>query len=357
MITGAVQPPDRRRADSRSMSYPCSIYNLGIIANRTIPGIPSSSIDSIDLRISLGELPAWLDKPDHHTSRLSYTSDYTDSSGEPLLRVYRLQDGKYHHFRYADRTEFLVDHTGTEIWCSWQEPLTIEDAATYLLGPVLGFVLLLRGVVCLHASAVVVGSEAIALIGPAGSGKSTTAAAFSSRGFTILADDVVTLDDRADHFLVRPSYPCIRLWPASVKALYGSESLLPRLTPNWDKRYLDLTNIPDQVERKSLPLSAIYVLGERSDEAAAPFVVPLDRTNALLSLIANTYTNYLMDKNMQALQFELLGRVLANVPVRKITPHADASRLPELCDCIFNDFASLKPRAVKTQDSRQAVHV
>ena len=189
MITGAVQPPDRRRADSRSMSYPCSIYNLGIIANRTIPGIPSSSIDSIDLRISLGELPAWLDKPDHHTSRLSYTSDYTDSSGEPLLRVYRLQDGKYHHFRYADRTEFLVDHTGTEIWCSWQEPLTIEDAATYLLGPVLGFVLLLRGVVCLHASAVVVGSEAIALIGPAGSGKSTTAAAFSSRGFTILADD------------------------------------------------------------------------------------------------------------------------------------------------------------------------
>jgi len=265
-----------------------------------------------------------------------------------------LLDGRYHHFCYADQTEFLVDSAGTEIWSCWQEPLTIEDAATYLLGPVFGFVLLLRGIVCLHASAVVVDREAIALIGPAGSGKSTTAAAFSSRGFDILADDVVTLDDHSDRFMVRPSYPCIRLWPASVKALYGNESHLPKLTPNWEKRYLDLT---DQFERNALPLSAIYVLRERSDAAGAPFVTPLDRTNALLSLIGNTYTNYLMDKNMQARQFELLRRVLAHVPVRTVTPHADARRLHELCDCILGDFASLKAQGAETQDSVRAVHV
>jgi hypothetical protein len=336
------------------MSYRCSIYNLGIIANRTIPGVPASAIDSIDVRIFFGELPAWVGELDH---QLSYTSDYTDSSGEPLLRVSRSSDGAYHHFRYADQTEFLVDHAGTEIWCCWQGPLTIEDAATYLLGPVFGFVLLLRGIVCLHASAVVVDSEAVALVGPAGSGKSTTAAAFSASGSTILADDVVTLDDHSDRFMVRPSYPCIRLWPASVKALYGSESHLPRLTPNWDKRYLDLTDVSDQFERKPLPLSAVYVLGERSALEAAPFVTPLDRTDALLSLIANTYTNYLMDKRMQARQFDLLSRVLANVPVRRVTPHADARRLPELCDCICGDFASLKPRSAPAQDSQRSVHV
>jgi hypothetical protein len=337
------------------MSYRCSIYNLGIIANRTIPGVPASVIDSIDLRISFGELPAWVRELDH---QLSYTSEYTDSTGEPLLRVFSLSEGAFHHFRYADQTEFLVDNAGTEIWCHWQEPLTIEDAATYLLGPVFGFVLLLRGVVSLHASAVVVDSEVVALVGPAGAGKSTTAAAFSARGFTILADDVVTLDDRADRFLVRPSYPCIRLWPASVKALYGSESHLPRLTPNWDKRYLDLTNVSDQFQRKPLPLSAVYVFGARSDLEAAPFVTPLDRSDALLSLIANTYTNYLMDKQMQARQFELLSRLLANVPVRKVTPHANADRLRELCDCLISDFASLKSRSdAMDQHSQRAVHV
>ena len=327
------------------MPYRCSIYNLGIAANRSIPGVPPSSINSIDLRIFFGSLPAWVDELE---SRLSYTSEYTDHSGVPLLRVYRLSDGKYHHFRYADRTEFLIDGTGTEIWCCWAEPFTIEDAATYLLGPVLGFVLLLRGIVSLHASAVSVDGEAIALVGPAGSGKSTTAAGFSARGFNVLADDVVTLDDAGERFLVRPSYPCIRLWPASVKALFGNESHLPLLTPNWDKRYLDLS---DQFQRKPLPLSAIYVFGERCNDNDAPYVQPIESTDALLSLIANTYINYLMDRKMQARQFHLLRRVVASLPVRKVTPHADAGRLRELCDCISSDFASL------TKDSYRTVHV
>src|SRR5687768_9954920 len=336
------------------MSYRCSIYNLGITANRAISGVPPSSIDAVDVRISFGSLPAWIHELDPRESRVSYTSDYTGESGEPLLRVFRALGGTYHHFRYADETEFLIDNAGTEIGCCWREPLTIEDAATYLLGPVMGFVLLLRGVVCLHASAVVIDSEAIALVGPAGSGKSTTAAAFSSRGFSILAEDVVALDHDADRFLVRPAYPCIRLWPASVKALYGDESHLPKLTPNWDKRYLDLTG---RFPTKSVPLSAIYVFGERRDESDAPFVQPLDCTDALLSLIANTYTNYLIDKNMQARQFDLLTRVLANVPVRRVIPHADPRRLQQLCDCILLDFASLKPRLSEQEQSSLAVHV
>lgn len=334
------------------MSFRCSIYDLGVSANRAIPGVLSSSTDAIDLSIHFGSLPAWVRELDLRDYQLSYTSQYTDNSGQPLLHVFRLLGGTYHYFRYADGTEFLIDNAGGEIWNCWRKPLTIEDAATYLLGPVFGFVLLLRGVVCLHASAIAVDSEAVALVGPAGSGKSTAAAAFSSRGFAILAEDVVTLDDRDDEFLVWPSYPCIRLWPASVKALFGTESHLPRLTPNWDKRCLALPR--EKFAREALPLSAIYVLGERSHEAAAPFIEPVDRADALLSLIANTYINYLMDKRMQARQFDLLTRVLAGVPVRKVTPHADASRIQELCDCIVND---LNVHSSKTHDALRAVHV
>src|SRR5687768_9479856 len=238
------------------MSYRCLIYGLGITANRTIPGVPSSAIDSIDVHVSFGSLPAWFQELDSQQSEISYTAEYTDHAGQPVLRVFRLLGGKYHHFFYADNTEFVVDHSGTKIWASWSPPLTIEDTATYLLGPIMGFVMLLRGIVSLHASAVVVGSEAVALVGPAGSGKSTTAAAFSANGFKILADDVVTLDDRAGDFLVRPAYPCIRLWPASVKTLYGNESHLPKLTPNWDKRYLDLTPL---FPTTPLSLSVIYL--------------------------------------------------------------------------------------------------
>jgi hypothetical protein len=320
------------------MSYRCSIYGLGVVANKIIPGVPASAIAREDLRISFGSLPPWLHELST-TQTETYVADYKDECGSPVLRVFRVMDGKYYRFRYADRTEFLIDENGGEIWAQWPEPLTLEDACTYLLGPVMGFVMLLRGVVCLHASAIAIGDEAIALAGPAGSGKSTTAAAFSDSGYSILAEDVVTLDDRVDRFLVRPAYPCIRLWPAAVTALYGDEMHLPKLTPNWDKRYLDLS---ERFQRASLPLVAIYLLGERRDETDAPFIEPLDKSEGLMSLVANTYATKLMDKQMRAREFELLTRVLNNVSVRRVTPHTDTARIPELCESILIDFESIK---------------
>lgn len=267
---------------------------------------------------------------------MTYVTEYTDDCGNPALTFSKLQGGKFYRFSYGDRTEFVVDHRGSEIWTTWPEPLTLEDATTYLLGPVLGFVLLLRGLVCLHGSAIVLDGEAIALIGPAGAGKSTTAAAFAARGFSVLAEDVVTLDDRGDRFVVRPAYPCIRLWPASAAALYGSRSALPPLTPNWDKCYVDLTERSGQFEQKPRRLAAIYVLGERRDDSQAPFVQPLDRSEGLISLIANTYATKLMDKQMRAREFEILSRVLANVPLRRVTPHTDPKRIQDLCDVILS---------------------
>ena len=313
------------------------MYGLGIVANEIIPGIPAAPTASDDVRITFSSLPSWLNEVSINQVE-TYVADYKDECGNPVLRMFSVLEGKYLRFSYADQTEFLVDRAGTEVWAKWTKPLTIEDTATYLLGPVMGFVMLLRGIVCLHASAIAIDNKAIALLGPAGSGKSTTAAAFSERGFSILAEDVVTLDDRGNHFLVRPAYPCIRLWPASVKALYGSETHLPKLTPNWDKCYLDLTEHAEQFQAEPLPLAAIYHLSERRHDAVAPFVQSLDRSEGLLSLIANTYATKLMDKDMRAREFELLTRVLNHVPLRRVTPHADPARIPELCDSIVKDF-------------------
>ena len=322
------------------MRYPCSIYGLGVVANRIIPTVPASPITSVDISISFGSLPAWLDELSASQVETCYVADYNDEAGKPVLRVFALLGGKFYRFCYSDRTEFVLDQNGTRIWAQWPEPLTLEDTTTYLLGPIMGFVMLLRGFVCLHASAIAIGEEAIAIVGPAGAGKSTTAAAFSGRGYRILAEDVLTLDDREDRFLVRPAYPCIRLWPSSVKALYGADDHLPKLTPNWDKCYLDLTTRPEQFQREPLPLRAIYLLDERQDDYGAPFIEPLERAEGLMSLIANSYSTKLMDKQMRAVQFDLLGRVLSNVPLRRVRPHASPARIPELCDSILKDFQS-----------------
>lgn len=324
------------------MPYRCSIYGLGVIANRSIPGVPASPLASVDVCINFGSLPTWLPEVSPAQIETSFVADYTDECGNPALRIFRLLDGEHYRFCYADRTDFVIDRKGTEVWAQWCEPLTIEDTATYLLGPVMGFVLLLRGLVCLHASAIAIGEEAIALVGPAGAGKSTTAAAFFNRGYDVLAEDVVTLDDRGDEFLVRPGYPCIRLWPPAVKALFGSENHLPKLTPNWDKCYLDLSE--RQFQPKPLPLAAIYQLGTRSDDG--PLIEVVDRAKGLMSLVANTYATKLMDKAMRAREFELLTRVLNHVPLRRVTPHKDPARIPELCKSIVTDFESLTQKSV-----------
>jgi hypothetical protein len=296
-----------------------------------------------ELTVELGSIPGWLDGS-RSPPRTWYEGRALDG-GEPILRVSTLDEGRYFRFRYADGTEFVLDRDGMRLWARWPEPLTLEDTAVYLLGPILGFVLALRGITSLHASAVALNGSAVALVGRPRAGKSTTAAALAGRGHPVVSEDVVTLSDQGSVFHVQPGYPCIRLWPASVQALYGSTDALPLMTPNWEKRGLDLIGQGHTFQPGPLPLRAIYLLGERTADPSAPSVEAVAPRDALIGLVANTYSNYLKDKEMRAQEFRVLARVVAGVPVRRVIPHADIARLPALCDLLVNDFRDLAGRA------------
>ena len=173
---------------------------------------------------------------------LSYDSSYKDEAGNPALRIWKAAGSRYLRLAYFDGTQFWLDRDGTEVWATWPENLQIEDAATYLLGPVLGILLRLRGVTCLHASAVAFGERAVAFVGSEGAGKSTTAAALAQHGHAILSDDVVALAEHDGSFFVHPAYPYLCLWPESVESLYGSPDALPQFSANYEKRFLSLGN-------------------------------------------------------------------------------------------------------------------
>jgi hypothetical protein len=324
------------------MSATYSVYGLSLRSNRSIPGLgPFAAARVPDLEVRLGLDPPWLPEATGKPLEIFYVNPERDEFGEPSLSVWKIHNGEYFLLRYADKTQFVIDRRATEIWATWPSSLTLEDTATYLLGPVLGFALLLRGIICLHASALAVDGQAIALVGPAGAGKSTTAAAFAKLGYRILSDDVLTLSECQNTFLAQPAYPCIRLWPSSVEALYGKADALPLLTPNWDKRYLDLSGNGHNFQREPLPLAAIYLLGPRKDDPNSPIIQQLSGKEKLIELIANTYTNYLMDSTRRAQGFEVLSRLVQNIPVRRIVPHSNPAYLPRLCEAILKDFQSV----------------
>jgi hypothetical protein len=280
-------------------------------------------------RVPPGAFPEAPEVPWYASPRMAVTE-------EPSLLAFRSVDGSFYRLRYADGIEFRVDAAATRVACTWPAGLTLEDAATYLLGSIFGFVLRLRGIPALHASAVALGDRSVAICGPAGAGKSTTAAAFAARGRPVLVDDVVPLLDRPDGVHVQPAYPHLRLWPDVLPALGAGD--LPALTPNWDKRFRDLA-AEGAFHSAPLPLGAVYVLGGRETEDA-PRLQPVAPVDAVLTLVANTYMGWLPDAAARARDLAVLGRVARAVPVVLAIPHADPRRVGELCDAIEADFAT-----------------
>ena len=313
-------------------------YGLRFAVKNALPGFRAQSkITAADVQVRLKENPASSSTFPNPPADFFYTSPNRDAQGRPNLQVGMLNGGKHFGFFYSDGARFAVEREGREIWADWPENYTLEDACTYLIGPIIAFVLRLRGVICLHASAVAVSDHAIALFGLAGAGKSTTAAAFALKGYSVLSDDVVALADHEDSFLVQPGYPRVNLWPDSVRTLFGFEDALPRITATWDKRYLALDQEDRRFQAAPLPLGAIYILGGREAHLTAPIVEELTGHEAFATLVANTYVNYLLDGDMRAREFDVLGRVLAGVPIRRVRPTADPTKVFALCETIGAD--------------------
>ena len=313
------------------------LYGLRLASNRVLPGVPlQHNLETTDVRLQLED--KWHFPITHPATA---EDQYGVSEGGPddqsNLRVGLFPDGRYFGLLYRDGVKFAVERRGSEVWADWPENYTLEDACTYLVGPVMGFVLRLRGTVCLHASAVAIGDCAIALIGSPGAGKSTTAAAFACSGFPVLSDDVVALTDKGAQFLVQPGYPRLNLWPDSVQRLFGSGDALPRITPTWDKRYLPLGKNGHHFASTPLPLGAIYILDRRDETLAAPVIGEVLCKDAFMALVANTYVNYLLDKNMRRTEFDVLSRLVSQVPIRKVCVPTERSTIFSLCEGIAAD--------------------
>ena len=322
-----------------------SAYGLALESRSVIPGLAniSSLGEALPLSdrivVEIGEPPLWLKELSGAASNLLFPDNGSHTGF--AVRLYALGAGEYFCLQYPDGARFAVDESMRHLWAFGPPSLCLEDLAIYLVGPVLGFILRQRRVLALHASCFSSQGFAFAVCGGPGTGKSTTAAALALRGVSILCEDISALRVHDGNFWVAPAYPRINLWPESVLSLLGNAADLPAITPTWSKRFLPLDGHTANFETQTCPLAAIYVLEPRRADASAPSIEPLESKSAVVTLVQNTYMNYLLNKSQRAAELDVLARVVTAVPVRRVAPHADPKKIPELRDLLLNDAAAV----------------
>ena len=312
------------------------LFGLVVQSSRAIPGlIPRPTSSLVDIAIEFGASPS--DDKSASGETLWYQTTAVDSQSEkPALQIWDLPDRNLLRLDYFDGTKFWLDRPGRRLWVLWPEDSSASVAASYLLGPVLGIVLRLRGATCLHGSAVEIDGNAALFVGPPGAGKSTTAAALALRGHPVLSDDIVALKEKADSFTVLPAYPHLCLWPDAVGMLFGSPEALPRLAEDSEKRRFALAGSKARFQSEAAIISRVYLLGERQ-MGSLSLLRQVPSQEALMCLISNVFAANIPSERLRAQEFVSLGKLLSQVRVQRI--HAHTEGLTGLCEAIERDVS------------------
>lgn len=153
-----------------------------------------------------------------------------------------------------------------------------------VLGPVMAWVLHLRGLFLLHGSAVSIDGKSVGLMGDKMAGKSTTAASFVRAGYKLVTDDLLVIDPAAqpDRMLI-PGYPQLKLTDSAAEQieLVGAQAL-PLVSELADKRQYRL----DDFHERPLGLDFLFVLERGGDR---PRVEPLLFGDAVAALARFNY--------------------------------------------------------------------
>ena len=127
------------------------------------------------------------------------------------------------------------------------------------------------------------------------------------------------------------------MWADSAAVLLAAQESLPFHSPSYPKLYLDILDAGYGFQRSPVPIDVIYILGDRSAVLRSPSSRPLGPRAALLALVRNTYCNYLLDSAMREREFDVLSRLVTQVPVRELSFGDSLEQLSSGCMAIVRD--------------------
>ena len=243
---------------------------------------------------------------------------------------------------YSHAGCFDISSDGTAIVWYHRADATLELVRTILLGSVFALALELGGVLCLHASAVAIGTRAVAFVGPKHHGKSTIAAALTSSGAKLIGDDLLPIS-LGPPAMVRPAVASVRLWEDTLRAL-AVDTLCKRVIPGVKTT---ATGFSDRLLFQGIaPLDAVYVLapvGPGAVIGAAQRERIPGVAGAIMLARHTKLPGSLVGLRAAGAQLAAAATVMATVPLYSLRVVRDFACLPALVQQILDWHQEKRP--------------
>jgi hypothetical protein len=288
-------------------SAPGDRYSLhGLVVESPLVLDAPTASDPPDYRVELAEQQDFTGAPpgrclaELHNRGISYWC--CEDPGDPSRWL----------FRYPGVGEFEVDRAGGGIIARPTPDGSPELLAILLSGAVLAHLVAVDGDPMLHASAVEVGGESLAIVGPSGAGKTTLAAMLCGAGATLVTDDTLRVRLEAERVVCFRGTDRLRLRPNTeeLAEIDGAETV-----QTVDGR-LGVT--PQLASAATVPLASV-VVPVPSREATSLAIDRLSPRDALLELLRVPRVAGWRDPDPSRLYFEACSELVEAVPVARAT--------------------------------------
>lgn len=231
-----------------------------------------------------------------------------------------------------DTATFLVEN-GNEITIIPVSGVSETELRFYLVGTVMSILLYERGLLVLHGSAVNIDNHAVTFLGISGEGKSSTAAAFLSRGYNLVTDDVAPVNFETKPYTITPGFPQIKLGQKTADVLGYDFDTLHFINPANEKRGYR----PRQgFDFSPLPIGRIYVLNTASEFS----IEPIRPSEAVTEIYRHSRPTTLYHFGGQSHFFQCVNLAKAYTIYRLNRPR-NLELLPKLVEMVEADMASL----------------
>lgn len=304
-------------------------YGLTLASNTPIVELPSSEDVGPDLRFDL--------QPANRaqSTEVNWFHKWLLPDGEAWLFLGKL--GQDYLLRFPNLSDFLIADEGRSICCFPEDDITAETISHLLLDQVIPLVMSQHDKFVLHAGAVVLPQGAIAFMGKTGQGKSTLAAALSRRGYPLLSDDGLLLEESAGRIVVTPSYPGLRLWPEMVSVFFDEEPSLSEVAHYSKKKRVKLHSARVPFSKGPVPLQSVYLLAplEETEEMTEVVITRLSPQESFIELVKHTFQLDITDRVKLRRGFEAVGRLAAAPIYYRLAFQRDVALLPTVCEAIL----------------------